>query len=330
MQRFLSNQELTPFVSAHVHGAFSLRALSGGLLNQSALIEAGRQRLLLKVYRDKMDNAAVAETHRLMAFVAARGIPVPLPVAVGEVGGRVVALYPFVAGVHPPKFNDPYVEVMGGMLGRIDAVLDGFRPSAPKPLAASLSRAQDVPGFLREMDEVRAQLHVLRPSDRAYIGRCLDDLAWAVREVPWQETNTDDLPVRVCHNDFHSYNVLMRGGRITAVLDWEKAGWQFRGFEAMRSVIFNCRSSWRKVDGDSADAYLRAYARHVRLSVRERETAFVCGLREMTFSLWAVREYLRGHAAVRANIRRRTAVVRFLAAHREAFAERVARALTRT
>lgn len=329
MLRFLSNEELKSFVAVHLPGTFAMHKLGGGLLNQNILVTAGSTQFALKVYRPKMDAAKVMETHRTMKFVADRGIPVTLPVAVDVVDGHVVALYPFVAGGHPPRYKNPRLKEMGNMLGRIDAALDAFRPAAPKPSPQELSRSQNIVEFLKELDAVRQSLTTHSSVDRAYVGKSLDALEQVITTVPWEQDGLDEIPVRPCHNDFHQHNVLMVGDRIATVLDWEKSGWQTRGFEVMRSVIFNCRFSWRSIDWDATEIYLRAYACHATLNQLERETAFLLGFQEMAFSLWAVKEYLGGHKETRGNITRRIAIMTYLAAHRDEFSERIAVMLTK-
>lgn len=329
MLRFLPPADLKPFLDKAVGGVYRIESFPGGLLNQNMLVRSGRALFVLKVYRPKLDEEAVAETHRLMTFVAKRGIPVAVPLHTGSVKEHVVALYPYVKGEHPARYNSGPVRIraMGDMLGRIEATLDDFRPKAPKPTFETFSRCQDAPDFLHRIVELRASLPQYARTVRAEVEPALDTIERIIRTVPWDRVPWARLPVRVCHNDFHTANILMRRSHITGVLDWEKAGWHWRGFEFMRSVVFNCRSSARKLDWDAVDLYARAYLRHTSLTDVERETAFDCGFQELTFSLWAIRQYLAGNKDLRGNVARRTAMLKYLAGNREEFSERIAAAL---
>ena len=63
------------------------------------------------------------------------------------------------------------------------------------------------------------------------------------------------------HGDFHGLNLLYRGGRVVAVLDWDRLGVQPRAEEAVRAatLIFN-----DPVTGVLDLARVRRYARAYR------------------------------------------------------------------
>lgn len=300
--------------------------LKGGLLNQNFLVSAGRERFVLKVYRAEMPASRVAEMHRLMAFVAKRGIPVPLPVVTSLVGGAVVALYPFVVGEHPPRYRGPRTRIraMGEMLGRIHGILDGYVPAEPKRLPEQIAAAWDPKKAVAEIETLRESLRTEDVSIRREIGDVLRRHERLISKHGWDDAPFRDVPVQYCHGDFHTMNLLMRGDRVTAVLDWEKAGWGFRGAEYMRSVIFNCRKSSKELDWGRIQAYAEGYRMEAQLDAANASVAFETGVRSVVFGFWAVKQYLAGERHLRVNVLRRAAMAEWLVAHRAEGAERMA------
>ncbi|AWK85862.1 phosphotransferase family protein [Azospirillum thermophilum] len=64
-------------------------------------------------------------------------------------------------------------------------------------------------------------------------------LAWGLR---WLEVNAP-LPgaVVLCHRDYRTGNYLVKDGTLTAILDWEFAGWS----DPMEDLAWFCSRSWR-------------------------------------------------------------------------------------
>ena len=104
--------------------------------------------------------------------------------------------------------GETLAEALGANLARIHAI----RP--PRAELAAL-RAPAADHALATISEYRAYLDSLEDS---YPG-----LEWALR---WCETHAPDpWDVTLIHRDYRTGNYLVDGGRLTAVLDWEFAGW---------------------------------------------------------------------------------------------------------
>lgn len=327
--QFVATSEIRSLLREALGPLASVSPMTQGLLNQNLLVttKAGAK-FLFKAYRPEMPRAKVDDMHRMMAHVSRRGIPVSLPVATFEIGTHAAALYPFVEGTHPERFGKKArpIRAMGEMLGRVDAALDAFRPAGKKPTSLEVAR-WNPDAMVREMEEIRASLRGRPKSIRDEVERVLSAYEGVLPRGDWNTRRFAKLPVRVCHNDYHIKNLLVRGGAVIAVLDWEKAGWDWRGFEVFRSVMFNCRGSARGLDWKLIAPYLRGYKRFTTLNALERELAFDCGFNKAFFSLWAAKQYAAGNRQVRDNMTRRSRALPFLFAHREEFRERVAKLL---
>lgn len=325
--RFVSKTEIRSLLRETLGPIGSMAPMTQGLLNQNLLVttrEGGK--FLFKTYRLEMPRAKVEDTHRMMSHASKRGIPVSLPVATYEIGGHAAALYPFVEGTHPVRFGRRPVGAMGEMLGRVDAALDSFRPVGQKPASLEVAR-WDPDNMVSEIAEIRTSVRRKRKAVRDLMERVLSSYEGVLSQGDWDTRRFARLPVRVCHNDYHIKNMLVRDGAVVAVLDWEKAGWDWRGFEVFRSVMFNCRGSARTLDWKLITPYLRGYTRFATMSALERELAFDCGFNKAFFSLWAARHYAAGNEQVRDNMLRRSRALPYLFKHREEFRERIAELL---
>ena len=251
--------------------------LTGGLLNQNVLVTTRNGgKLVFKAYRPEVPREKVDETHRVMAHVSRREIPVALPVATYEVAGFAAALYPFVEGAHPSRYGagTKRVAAMGEMLGRIDAALDTFRPAGKKPTSLGVA-SWNPDKMVTEIAALRMSLRGKSSAVRETVEDVLRMHESILSKGDWDKKRFAELPIRVCHNDYHTQNVLMINGRVTTVLDWEKSGWEWRGFEVARSVMFTCRRANGTYCWDNVKAYLGTYKRQAELSDQERELAFV-------------------------------------------------------
>ena len=83
----------------------------------------------------------------------------------------------------------------------------------------------------------------LTPEQRAQLTRSVGDVL-AVLPTLYQS-----LPQQIVHRDFDASNVLMEGGRVTGVLDFEFAGPDLRAFDLARSLSLFTVSPWSSPEG---------------------------------------------------------------------------------
>lgn len=323
---FVERDRLRPFVEKSIGtSGFDFRPLKGGLLNQNLIVRTDKKQFLLKVYRPEMDRRAVRQMHQVVAHCSARGIPVPREMADAEIEGFQVALYPFIQGEHPTRYrNTPgKITQMGAMLGEIHAALDTFKTSEKKPQPETLAK-WDVSVFLDQIKQLRRTAKAASAVDRQLANNNLDIYERIVSGQDWPKEPFFRLPIRRIHGDYHTKNILFRSNGIVAVLDWEKSCLDWRPFEIMRSIGFNCRADIAHLSWPLVDTYLKAYRKTAPpLSELERQLTFQCGFRRQLFSLWAVKRFLEGETELKVNMRRRTSQLQTLAQHQEEYAERI-------
>lgn len=116
------------------------------------------------------------------------------------------------------------VESLGGQLACIHSV----RP--PDPELTFLGEPPGSPALAR-VARYREYLDAL--------GQARPVLEWALR---WLEVHAPDSEeVVLCHCDFRTGNVLVSGGQVSGVLDWEFAGWS----DPLEDLGWMCARSWR-------------------------------------------------------------------------------------
>lgn len=201
----------------------SLKRLSGGESSECYRFELPNPpsgvpaRLVLRLMRN--DRVAARECAIQNAVEAVR-FPVP----------RI-----FRVGTSASAFARPF-SIMAFVEGR-DPVADGSVRRVPEILAETMRALHVLPADsirasvtsagvdVRQVDVVSV-IDELRRSERTEIAR----------SVQWFGENSFDAADAVlCHGDLHARNLLMGGGRVVAVLDWEIAVFAPRAYDVART-----------------------------------------------------------------------------------------------
>ena len=282
-------------VPSRVLGAWGLRAdavrvAPGGTLNHNFDVTAGERRFFLRCYRANLETERIFGEHALVRWVAARGVPTPLPVEAKDGSSVVVdgegrwALFPWVDAEAGERgaLSPARVASLGDAHGRLHSTL----ASHPASAGARMRQQWDKAESLRLLD------HLLRICDdrpdeadvRATIVRQRELLeGWDVR--PPEDFAA--LPCQILHGDFHDQQVLFRGDAVAAIVDWEIWHEDPRAWELVRSLSFS-----RLLDSPLLEVYLAAYRRHVRLSEDEVQLALTLWFQSRVVGLWVWWAYL--------------------------------------
>jgi homoserine kinase type II len=272
-----------------------------GSNNQTFLVARGGRRFVLRISENLSVAQAQAE-HRLLGWLREAGLPFEVPEPVATTGGTTVVATPagpatlcrWLPGVRPDLDSEPALERFGraaGMLGvamaRVplaDAPWD-WRGDA-FPVRVDGEAGEDLWRELRSAGVSEEQAALLGAAAR--------------RVARWWAGAVGTLPVQVVHGDLAASNVLadQDTGRVTAVLDFEIAGADFRVQDflvALRQSGALHAASWQR----RAAAFLRGHA-----SVRQLTAAEVEALPELLLSrslgaaLWRAGRWRRGQAQI--------------------------------
>lgn len=218
--------------------------LSGGAIQENWLLETtisggrldGIERLVLRT-----DAASgVDESHgrpeefRLLSAGFQAGMTVPEPLLLEEsasVLGKHCYVMRAAAGTANPRAltRDPAIgPELARQIGREMAKLHSIVP--PREDLSFLGPPPENPAA-RRIAELYAFLDSLPKSYPA--------LEWGLR---WLELNRPAARAsRLCHRDFRTGNYMVEAGRLTAVLDWEFAGWS----DPLEDIGWFCARCWR-------------------------------------------------------------------------------------
>ena len=202
------------------------------------------------VRREHADSESVRWEHEFVAFLAEEidEVLAPLRAVDGSTfyldEGRIVSVFPFVEG------------------DELRSREGAFRHELPTLLARLHRRAQEWPvpdqrvgmPALRERDWDRNDWWDWSLVEKA------PPLVRAFEELREWVGNLGDLCVCAIHGDFHPGNLLVRDGRIVAVVDWQYARRDWPAFE-LASVVWDI--AWKRdsaaIEPGVRDAVVRDY-----------------------------------------------------------------------
>jgi aminoglycoside phosphotransferase (APT) family kinase protein len=224
------------------------RKLSGGAIQENWLVEAvvGKDARAFVLRKDAAATISASHSRKdefaLITAAWQAGVTVPEPVAFCPDDSVIGGPFALMAKVEGVGFGPKIVKDMslGGdraaLASRLGAELAAIHrvrpPQAHLPLAdlAFLGPPPDEPA-LADIAWLRSALD--------HMGAARPALDWALR---WAELNQPRPPaVTLVHRDFRTGNYMVDEHGLTAILDWEFAGWG----DPMSDLGWFCAECWR-------------------------------------------------------------------------------------
>jgi len=271
-------------------GVEAVQRLSGGAISENLALTLavdgghldGRQAVVLRAAPPMEVSASLSKAQEYAVLRAAfhAGVAAPEPLACCEDADLIGRAFYVMrkaegvaAGFRVVRTDEPQrglARELGRQLGRLHAVRPGaggldFLPlpsTGPAPDAARQYRAWA--GELAKRDPV---------------------LAYGLR---WLEVNAPEPgEVVLCHRDYRTGNYMVQDGRLTAILDWEFAGWS----DPMEDLGWFCARSWRfgRFDREAGGIADRAdlYAGYEETAGRRVDAARVAYWEASAYLRWA-------------------------------------------
>ncbi|MBZ2198176.1 phosphotransferase enzyme family protein [Occultella gossypii] len=233
--------------------------LVGGEDNRNLRIGTDGGEVVLRAYRYSGPEKVRAEL-RLVSFLAEHGYPTPAPLRSrgGEVlvlAGSPVAVFALAPGEVPETVTEPLAERMGELLGRMHQLTVGWADAR----IATIDRLGLIDRALAsrpDLDGV-AEWH-------AQMRRFLDDHGADLAHL-------GELPTGPLHHDLHRHNLLVAGGAVTAVLDFDELNQGPLVLDLARALQYLALDrDDRRLPRDLADAVVAGYDRTRELTAAER------------------------------------------------------------
>ena len=256
----VSAADLAAYLAAYDVGhAVSFKGIAEGVENSNFLLETTRGRFILTLYEKRVEAGDLPWFLALMAHLAAKGLPVPGPVAdasgriLQQLNGRPACLIEFLPGVSVTEATPPAAHAVGAALGRMHNALADH--STPRPNA--LGPASWPPLAVR----CDGRLGEIDPGLPEIVERGLAGAA------DWPA----GLPQSTIHADLFPDNVLMLDGAVTGLIDFYFACTDARAYDlAVTHAAWCFSADGREFFPERAAGLMSGYLGEVALTAAER------------------------------------------------------------
>lgn len=257
----VSAEALSALLSGYDVGTLvSAKGIAEGVENSNYLVDTSAGRFILTLYEKRVDSADLPFFMALLDRLADRGLPVPRAIRdragaqIQEVAGRPACLIEFLPGVSVTHPTPAQAHATGAALGRMHAALTDFPLRRPNALGLT--------GWRDLASRCGADLDQIAPE----LGRRVsDELAWLDRNWPAA------LPQSVVHADLFPDNVLMRGDRVTGMIDFYFACSDVRAWDlAVTHSAWCFENDGTAFHADRAASLIAGYDETFGLSEDER------------------------------------------------------------
>ncbi|WP_418961426.1 phosphotransferase [Streptomyces tritici] len=240
-----------------------------GLLNRGYRLATTRGAYFLKQHVDAptADRATITRQHQATQRLHALGLPVAPPLAdsagrtVAVVDGHCYALHPWVEGRHRDgaQLTASGSHRLGALLGHVHTCLAQVMETPPP---GGAYESADPERTVRVVDDLLRLARAHRPRDG------FDELAehrlTERRALLAEHAHRRPPPASAggwVHGDFHPLNLLYRGAKPAAIVDWDRLGVQPRAEEAVRAAAIFFVGPTGRLPLAKVRAYARAYRR---------------------------------------------------------------------
>lgn len=217
-----------------------------GINSKNFRLRTTKGDFVLKQWSDQANSRDIRNTLFIMSWLASQQIPVPAPVTLKQdtfaisVGPSSWSLFPFVDGAYfsgADKELASAAESTGQLMEALFRLPTNCLPEqGPEQMTEAntliLDRMQSVSGTWDEL---------LGEENAEFLA-----LSWPLLIDEWRNLSSTKLPnsrVQAAHFDLHPHNLLVKGGCVTAVLDFEACKVMPVGFALGFAALKQCRQA---------------------------------------------------------------------------------------
>jgi len=201
--------------------------------------------LLKRRARGKDDKYKVAFCHGIQLHLAARQFPLPHLIGTRKdnnsmlrLGGHTYELFEYIKGT-PYDMSLEATQDAGKILGLMHKIIRSYPPKYEPP-TGSYHNAQSVYNAFKVLPQTLAKTNPRQTPEQAQrnsrLNRFLHEAYTdAVKRV--QDAGLNDWPKQIVHSDWHPGNMLFRGSRVVAVIDYDAARIHQRIIDAANGAL---------------------------------------------------------------------------------------------
>ena len=217
-----------------------------GINSNNFRLNTAKGVFVLKRWSDQAAQRDIQNTVAIMTWLASQDLPVPAPVELEPdncvllIGSGRWSLFPFVEGAYFSGADDE-LSAAAEVTGRIMNAL---------PLLPAAYLPANGPGQMMATDgELLSRVQGLSRDWVALFGIAHADqlaLSWPVVMAEWELLSTSPMSggqIQAAHFDLHPHNILVGGGKVAAVLDFEACKVMPVGFALGFAALKQCRQA---------------------------------------------------------------------------------------
>jgi homoserine kinase type II len=209
-----------------------------GFVDENWIVDTDKGRCFVKRHHPiRSQPSVIRAQHALVQRLRRAGFPAPHILTTENdstfllLGGRLYEVQDYIQGEPYASEQPQHLEAAAETLGRYHTLVEGFAPRplrgrkplyCPDSLDAMLSRMWE--GWQIEQDTVLIE-----------IGREMKARAAMMAAL---FARHGALPQLIIHGDYWAGNLLLWGGRVVGVVDYDKASWQPRVAELAEALIY--------------------------------------------------------------------------------------------
>lgn len=224
-----------------------------GTNNHTRLVTTPNGDYILRIYQNAADPEPLRYEHDLLLHLqqAALSFAVPNPlvsesgltyVTTEEAGQLVLAaLFPVIPGRRPDTRDPAEVEACGAALGELDRALAAIEVDPTLDPPPPYDDIAHTFALIRNPAPGVTSIPIA-PQTRHRLGTILAGLTAALPQFD------EHFPRQLIHGDFYPSNVLIDGGRVTGILDFEFSGPGLRAMDLAIGLGAFAPSAWTDVD----------------------------------------------------------------------------------
>lgn len=226
-----------------------------GINSNNFRLNTARGAFVLKRWSDQAVPRDVQNTLAIMAWLAARQLPVPAPVEIQpgsftlSTGSGRWSLFPFVEGAYFSGADDE-IHAAAEATGYLMETLSRL-PAACVPIEGPAQMTVADGELLRRVKDVSRTWEALLGAEHAELLAS----SWPVLMAEWDKLSAATVissRTQAAHFDLHPHNLLVSGGKVAAVLDFEACKVMPVGYALGFAALKQCRQAMvlRQLPGD--------------------------------------------------------------------------------